>query len=288
MTKKSSAKFIKDDVPLSFPSMFLGSGISAIITKTSVAPLERIKILKQSQCYYTQQHYSSIYKSFKFIWKNEGLRGFYRGNYSNITRIIPSYMIKFPLNESYKQIFGITKDEPGKLFISGTFAGLTQVCLTYPLDIMRTRMSLDHYMTTNYNKYTTCGYNIFKTEGLRGFYKGFSSSLITYPIYVGLQFSIYTHLKDENPYVAGATAGIIAQTLAFPGDTIKRQLQLNGLDNTKSKFTGLLSCIKSIYRQYGIKGYYAGLGVNVLKAAPEAAIQFAVYEAIKKRVSDMF
>lgn len=269
--------------------MFLGGALSAIITKTSVAPLERIKILKQSQNYYTKKNYTSIWNSFGFIYIHEGgIRGFYRGNYSNITRIIPSYMIKFPLNDTYKKYFGIRNDEPHKLFLSGTFAGLTQVTCTYPLDIMRTRMSLDHYMTSNYNKYTTCAYNIARTEGFRGFYKGFSSSLLTYPIYVGLQFSIYNNLKEEcHPLLAGATAGMVAQTVAYPGDTVKRQLQLNGLDNTKSKYNGLWSCIKLMYKQYGIRGYYAGLGVNILKAAPEAAIQFYVYEFVKKHVSKL-
>ena len=38
----------------SYFESFIGSGLSAIITKTSVAPLERIKILKQSQNYYNQ------------------------------------------------------------------------------------------------------------------------------------------------------------------------------------------------------------------------------------------
>ena len=73
----------------SYFESFIGSGVSAIITKSSVAPLERIKILKQTQNYYNHSNYNTIYSSCKFIFKNEGLSGFYRGNYSNLLRIIP-------------------------------------------------------------------------------------------------------------------------------------------------------------------------------------------------------
>lgn len=265
-------------------SSFLASACSAITTKTSVAPLERVKILKQSQSYYSQHNYTSIFNSFRFIWQNEGIKGFYRGNYSNVTRIIPAYMIKFPLNDFYKKQLKASKENPGRLLASGVLAGISQITVTYPLDIMRTRMSLDHYMTSNYNNYITCARNILVNEGFRGFYKGFNSSLLTYPIYVGLQFSIYGYFKDDYPYLAGGIAGITAQTLAYPGDTIKRQLQLNGLDNTQKKYNGLWDCVRSMYRQYGIRGYYVGLGVNLIKAVPEATIQFAVYEYLKEHL----
>ena len=65
----------------SYFDSFIASGFSAIITKSTVAPLERIKILKQTQNYYNQSNYRTLPGSIKFIYKNEGLRGFYRGNY---------------------------------------------------------------------------------------------------------------------------------------------------------------------------------------------------------------
>ena len=53
------------------------SGIaSAVITKTCTAPLERLKLLKQSQLYYGQRNYAGIYSSFKFILENEGILAF--------------------------------------------------------------------------------------------------------------------------------------------------------------------------------------------------------------------
>ena len=102
----------------------------------------------------------------------------------------------------------------------------------YPLDIIRTRMTLDHYMTTNYNSYFKCARNIFLNEGMMAFYKGYPITGITYP-YVGLQFFLYEMFRSDYSYFGGAFAGIIAQTLMYPGDVMRKQLQINVIDNTK-------------------------------------------------------
>ena len=73
---------------------------------------------------------------------------------------------------------------------------------------------------------------------------------------------------------------MIAQTLMYPGDTIKRQMQINGLDKTKKKYSSLTNCIKHIYKENGMKGFYPGLSINLIKAVPEATLQFFIYETV--------
>ena len=264
----------------SYSDYFLASGISAIFTKTSVAPLERIKILKQTQNYYNQANYGSIIGSCRFIYKNEGFRGFYRGHYSNMMRIFPSYLIKFPANEFYKKLYKADDSHPIRVLLAGISAGSAQISFTYPLDIIRTRMTLDHHMTTNYNSYYKCARNILKSEGLKAFYKGYPISGLTYPMYVGLQFFVYESLKTDFSYFAGAIAGMTAQTLMYPGDILKRHLQINGIDNTSKKYNGLVDTIRKIYIKYGFRGFYTGYGVNILKAVPETMLQFVIYDKV--------
>jgi solute carrier family 25 phosphate transporter 23/24/25/41 len=202
---------------------------------------------------------------------------------------MPVYLLKFPLNEFYRKSLGIdpnAKKKPfGKLLGAGVLAGLTQISITYPLDIMRTRMSLDYNMTKNYNGYFKCASDILRNEGIGAFYKGFPITGLSYPFYVGIQFSIYESIRADHPYLAGATAGIIAQSLMYPGDTIKRQLQLNGIENTKKKFSSIPDCIRHMYRTHGIRGFYPGYGINLIKAVPEATIQFAAYEYFRSLFS---
>ena len=151
--------------------IYLGSSfISALFSKTSIAPFERLKILQQSDLYYKYNNYNkSISNSLKYIYKNEGFKGFYKGNLINIYRVLPSYLIKFPLNEfgykymrKYNKKFRNTDKVSylNKLYI-GIFTGTVQITLTYPFDFLRTRLSLDKTMLKlykndiiNYTKYT--------------------------------------------------------------------------------------------------------------------------------------
>ena len=263
----------------------LASAISAICTKTTVAPLERLKLLKQSQMYYKTNSYSSIFKSFEYIYINEGLKGFFRGNITNLTRVIPAYTLKFPLNEFYKSKIGNT-DKLENLLFAGTAAGFTQSLITYPLDMLRTRMSLDNHMTSNYTSMTRCFINIIKNEGFFSLYKGLSIAITSYPLYIGIQFSLYEYLKEDYGIFSGTIAGLTAQTLMFPGDVIKRQLQINGADNTEKKMTSLRSCLKFIYDTRGIRGFYQGFGVNLIKVVPEVTLQFYVYEMAMKYIKN--
>ena len=81
--------------------------------------------------------------------------------------------------------------------------------------------------------------------------------------------------------VGGGIAGLTAQTIAFPGDVIKRHLQLNGVNDSKNKYNGLIDCIKNIYKKNGIKGFYIGLKINMIKCIPGSVIQFTVYDYCK-------
>ena len=255
--------------------------VSAICTKTAVAPLERLKMLKQSQMYYETRNYSGIFESYKHIYKNEGFKGYFRGNIANLIRIIPAYSLKFPLNEFYKSRIGDTA-KFSNLLLCGTLSGLTQACITYPLDMLRTRMALDNKMTKNYTNMFGCLQNVMKNEGIFALYKGFSIGITSYPLYIGIQFSLYEYLKEDFGMFSGSMAGCVAQTLMYPGDVLKRQLQLNGVDGTGRQINSLRECVRYIYRTHGWKGFYQGYFINLMKVVPEVTLQFYVYENVMK------
>ena len=270
--------------------IYLGSSfVSAICSKTSIAPLERLKILKQSDMYYKFNNYNtSILNSFKYIYKNEGFKGFYRGNLINIYRVLPGYFIKFPLNEFghkyIKKYKNVNKTSYLDKLTVGLITGSIQITLTYPFDFLRTRLSLDKTMLKLYkNNMFNYGKYIVKNEGILNLYKGYGSCILTYPLYVGLQFSIFNQCKenDINVFLSGSIAGLISQTLVFPGDVIKRQMQLNGINNKPKLYKNLLDCLKKIYINEGMKGFYTGLQINLIKCIPGASVQFATYEYFK-------
>ncbi|KAH8830301.1 mitochondrial carrier domain-containing protein [Flagelloscypha sp. PMI_526] len=79
------------------------------------------------------------------MWQEEGFRGYMRGNGINCIRIVPYSAVQFTTYEQLKKLFtaGGTKDldTPTRL-LSGALAGITSVCTTYPLDLVRSRLSI--------------------------------------------------------------------------------------------------------------------------------------------------
>lgn len=252
---------------------------AAIITKTSTNPLERIKVLQQVRAHYDVKLYNNIICSFKDIRKQEQFRGLFKGNLINICRVTPAYILKFNLNTTFNTIFVDSQKEPQYYHYaaSGMSTGVSQIFITYPLETIRTLRTLDNNMFKN-NTLSKCVYNIYNNYGIKGFYTGLPISLLAGGAYTGTQFSVYNYLKyyyTNNTFIAGATAGIIAQTVFYWGDCIKRNLHANIV---KKKYSGTFDCFK----QLGIKKLYAGYRVNLFKCIIESPLQFYIYENIIK------
>ena len=272
------------------------SVITAIVTKTSIAPITRVKVLQQIQSYHSSTHYNNIFSSFKYIYNQEGVRGFYKGNTANIYKSIPNYCLKFPLNDLY--IHKIIKDKNYKtvkelpfqeLLQAGLFTGVMQTSCAYPLDLIRTRVTQDKNMLEQKMTIGKCLIETVKQEGITALYKGFTPAITTTPIYIGLQLSTFQYLKNQdhilsNTLLAGATAGVLSQSIMYPGDTIKRQMQINGM-NKNTQYNSVRECIMNIYKKHGIQGFYKGIMLNSVKSIPEIAIKFSIYEYVKQNVS---
>ncbi|KAH9994978.1 mitochondrial carrier [Russula compacta] len=126
-------------------SYFIAGGIAGATSRTVVSPLERLKIIQQVQPRNSGKQYKGVWRSLVRMWKEEGFKGLMRGNGINCIRIIPYSAVQFTTYEQLKKWFtsnGRKKlDTPTRL-ASGALAGITSVCTTYPLDLVRSRLSI--------------------------------------------------------------------------------------------------------------------------------------------------
>lgn len=83
---------------------FLAGGVAGAVSRTIVSPLERLKILLQIQSAGREEYKLSIWKALKKIGKEEGWRGFMRGNGTNCIRIIPYSAVQFGSYNFYKTV----------------------------------------------------------------------------------------------------------------------------------------------------------------------------------------
>lgn len=96
------------------------------------------------------------------------------------------------------------KIEPMKNFVAGGFGGICLLAAGYPLDTIKVRLqTMNKSGSTKYKGTFDCGKQVFKKEGVRGFYKGMAFPLIgVAPLYAitYFGFTIGKQLQQERPY----------------------------------------------------------------------------------------
>ena len=95
------------------------------------------------------------------------------------------------------------------------------------------------------------------------------------------EIKVKDKVADNDPLkhlMAGAVAGVVSRTTTAPLDRLKIYLQVNGL----GQFGSLRLVARSMYTEGGLKGFWRGNGINVLKVAPNSAITFMAYDALKR------
>ncbi|KAF9467459.1 mitochondrial carrier domain-containing protein [Collybia nuda] len=126
-------------------SYFIAGGCAGAASRTVVSPLERLKIIQQVQPRTSNGQYKGVWRSLGRMWSEEGFRGFMRGNGINCLRIVPYSAVQFTTYEQLKKFFtkhGSKELDTPKRLASGALAGITSVCSTYPLDLVRSRLSI--------------------------------------------------------------------------------------------------------------------------------------------------
>ena len=115
--------------------------------------------------------YTGIIQAFRVVIQEEGFWALWKGNLANVLRVIPVYGLKFAFNDSIKALVaGPSKRrlEAADLLWVGTLAGLLQTGLTYPLETVRTRLSLGPEQGVRYAGINDCFKQMFRSEGMAG------------------------------------------------------------------------------------------------------------------------
>merc|ERR1711970_697605 len=261
----SAAAMSKAFDPVAFMKDFLAGGIAAGVSKTIVAPIERVKLLLQVQAVSKQlteaQKYKGIVDCFIRIPKEQGFMAFWRGNLANVIRYFPTQALNFAFKDKYKQIFlaGVDKKKDFWKFFAGNLAsggaaGATSLCFVYPLDFARTRLAADvgkGPADREFSGLGNCLVSIFKADGLKGLYRGFGVSVQGIIIYRAAFFGLYDTAKGmlPDPKSAGILLSwAIAQCvttvsgiISYPFDTVRRRMMMqSGRKGADIMYSGTL------------------------------------------------
>ncbi|KAH6608836.1 mitochondrial carrier, partial [Trichoderma cornu-damae] len=302
---------IRDKLSQPVVAAFCGGGVAGAVSRTVVSPLERLKILMQVQSAGREAYKLSVGQALGKMWKEEGWRGFMRGNGTNCIRIVPYSAVQFSSYNFYKRSFFEpylgTDLTPLARLICGGIAGITSVFFTYPLDIVRTRLSIQSASFAELGAkpdklpgmWATM-VSMYKAEGgVSALYRGIIPTVAGVAPYVGLNFMVYESIRqaftpegDKNPsalrkLLAGAISGAVAQTCTYPFDVLRRRFQINTMSGMGYQYKSISDAVRVIVLQEGVKGLYKGIVPNLLKVAPSMASSWLSFEVTRDFLTDL-
>jgi len=204
------------------------------------------------------------------------------------------------------------------LFITSFLKGAISVFFTYPLELLRVRMAFDtiHNSASGKPVRPSClrTARLIFTEGspqlsaapitrelfhsfpLLKFYRGFTVSLAGIVPYAGTAFLTWGYLRATFIPVApngrpqatpladlgiGALSGVLAQTVSYPFEVVRRRMQVGGL-TSPGHWLRWGETVRAIWTRGGARGFFVGLSIGYLKIVPMNAVSFAVWQGMKR------
>jgi solute carrier family 25 folate transporter 32 len=189
-------------------------------------------------------------------------------------------------------------------FLASGASGLLTSAATNPIWVLKTRMlSSDAGSQGAYPSMWAGAKDLWVKEGWRGFYRGLGASCLGVS-HGAVQFAVYEPLKrswlhyvardrggskddnesgvklgNEATLIISGSAKVVAGTATYPYQVVRSRLQTYDSEERFGK--GIRGVVGKVWREEGVRGFYKGLGPNVLRVMPATWVTFLVYENVR-------
>eukprot|EP00092_Neocalanus_flemingeri_P018477 GFUD01019996.1.p1 GENE.GFUD01019996.1~~GFUD01019996.1.p1 ORF type:complete len:220 (+),score=62.42 GFUD01019996.1:255-914(+) len=171
-------------------------------------------------------------------------------------------------------------------FLAGALSGTCSTVLLQPLDLIKTRLQ----QSPNPRVWTEVRY-VATVEGISGFWTGVTPSLWRTVPGIGLYFSCYHSLSSIatpqgdrmtslQSLLVGTFARMCAGTLLIPVTVVKTRWEAGG-DKFLYKGSGMVTALRTITAQEGVRGLVAGLAPTIARDAPYSGLYLMFYNNLK-------
>ncbi|KAH8102287.1 mitochondrial FAD carrier protein [Cristinia sonorae] len=246
-----------------------------------------------------------IWSALREVKVNEGWKGLYRGVGANITGNASSWGLYFLFYNMLKA--HASGNDPSYKMSAGSYllysaqASAVTAIITNPIWVVKVRMFTTRADDpTAYRSLSHGLSSIYRTEGIAGWWKG--TTLALFGVGNGaLQFMAYEKMKQwgferkrkqflkagkewrpeddklsNTAYtlMSGASK-LVALTMTYPYQVIRSRIQNNA---TAHLYPTIPTCIRLTFAHEGLRGFYRGLGTNLVRVLPGTCVTFVVYE----------
>ncbi|ODV90049.1 hypothetical protein CANCADRAFT_1780 [Tortispora caseinolytica NRRL Y-17796] len=287
---------------------FIGGAIAACGAVTVTNPVEMVKTRMQLQGELSgtnaKKVYTGLFQALRVIYKNEGIRGWQRG-------LTAAYIYQIGLNGSrlgfYEPIRQGTSsvfygDQNNRMWTSvfaGATSGIIGAVLGSPFYLIKTRMqsyspTLPVGQQTYYKSVLHGLISVYKTEGIRGLYRGVDAAIFRTGSGSSVQLPIYNYAKtmllEHNLVQEGPTLHLLSSTASGfgvcvvmnPGDVLlTRMYNQHG----KSLYKNPVDCLVKTVRSEGIAALYKGFFAHLMRIGPHTILTLTLMEQTMKWVA---
>ncbi|KAF9242934.1 mitochondrial carrier domain-containing protein [Melanogaster broomeanus] len=281
----------------------LGAGVVAVLC---MHPLDLLKVRFQVSTAKPQAGIGKqIWTSLRDIKAEQGWKGLYRGVGPNIAGNASSWGLYFLFyNMLKKRASGDDPSfhmSPGAYLLCSAQASAVTAVITNPIWVVKVRMFTTRADDpTSYRGVWNGLVSVWRTEGMRGLWKGTTLALVGVSN-GAIQFMAYEEMKQwgfERKRKQFAKAGrtmtpeddklsntsytimsgaskLFALATTYPYQVIRSRIQVG---STTDLYPDISTTIKRTWKGEGIKGFYRGLGINLVRVLPGTCVTFVVYE----------
>ncbi|XP_048486474.1 mitoferrin-1 [Plutella xylostella] len=259
--------------------------IAGIMEHCIMYPLDSVKTRMQSL---RSAHNSTITETFRYMVRTEGLLRPVRGMSAVVMGAGPAHACFFATYEQAKHTLSqLTRHRHDHIThgLSGCLASVIHDAVSNPTEVIKQRLQM---LNSPYRGVWECARRVYRTEGLRAFYRSYGTQLAMNVPFQSLHFVTYEWCQSVvNPRrgydprahaLSGAAAGALAAAATTPLDVCKTVL------NTQEKTAradGLAEAAGHILRVTGPLGFFKGVQARILYQMPAAAICWLTYETLK-------
>ncbi|XP_039281789.1 solute carrier family 25 member 44-like isoform X2 [Nilaparvata lugens] len=280
------------------------SMLSSFCVRCSLYPLTLIKTRLQIQKH--GQMYNGLWDAGNKIYRTEGVSGLYRGFWVSSVQIVSGVMY-IGTYEGVRHVLSQYRSPPSvKAMLGGGAASLVGQTVIVPFDVISQHLMviglssqsqakianpLGISLDPSRSKFRTTldiAHIIYKTDGFRGFYRGYFASLCTYVPNSALWWSFYHFYQDQLVLmlpedvshllvqcIAGTLGGFTTTLLTNPMDTIRARLQVQ-------RTNSILKTSKALWMEEGMWMFSKGLSARLVQSVCFSASIILGYETIKR------
>eukprot|EP00916_Digyalum_oweni_P002346 GHVL01004300.1.p1 GENE.GHVL01004300.1~~GHVL01004300.1.p1 ORF type:complete len:298 (+),score=63.10 GHVL01004300.1:59-952(+) len=189
---------------------------------------------------------------------------------------------------------------PGTILLFSGLAGIGGWLPVHPFDVLKTRMQLAGECKNQKSGCIRIATNIFRTEGIAGFYSGISAGVARQATYTTLRAGLYQIFRDNicpnntpSLYIkgiCGLMSGAIASTICCPVEVSLIRMQADGRlpINQRRGYKNVFDAIFRIIKEEGLHTCWRGSTPTIVRAMTVNMVQLASYDHAKTYIYDNF